>query len=318
MDYQILQREIGLNRHKGDSLKPARTAAQPHPAARALSLVGAAVLALILISSPASAQIPSVGDTVGQVVGGVTGGNGGSTGGSSGGGGSVGDTVGQVGGTVGDTAGQVGGTVGDTVTDTGGKVGDAVGGPVGDAVKDTTGAVGGAVKDATGSAGGAVKDATGAAGHAIDNATEPVLGERDRGGQGEKDHGGRKDGQKDGQKSRNDAGSKDGKGGKSTVLGGSAFGEGAFGFGTRVPAITLGSAGSQELAGDQVAAFAPEPLDLGALTEAAVEAAKKFAFPILLSILVAAFMLIQDRVDRKDPKLALAAVDTDQEWLSFA
>lgn len=296
-------------------MKQARTAAQPHPAARALSLVGAAVLAVILIGSPATAQIPSVTDTVGEVVGGVTGGDSGSSGGGSGsssGGGSIGDTVEEVGGSVGDTVDNVGGSVGDTVTDTGGSVGDAVGGPVGDAVKDVTGAVGGAVKDSTNTAGGTVKDTTGAVGQAIDGATDPILGEKD--GNGGKDHGGKKNGSKD----RNGAGNGKTTGDRPSVLGGSSFGEGAFGFGTRVPAITLGSAGSQELAGDQVAAFAPEPLNLGALTEAAVEAVKKFAFPIMLSFLVAAFMLIQDRVDRKDPKLALAAVDTDQEWLSFA
>ena len=311
MDYQILQQEIGRYRHKGDRLKQARTAAQPHPAARALSLVGAAFLAVFLVAAPASAQVPNVGDPVGEVVGGVTGGNGGGSGSGSGGGG-VGETVGQVGGDVGDTVGEVGGSVGDTVTDTGGSVGEAVGGPVGGAVKDTTGAVGGAVKDASGSIGGTVKDTSGAVGQAIDGATDPILGED---GKGDKDHGGKKDGQKD----RGGAGNNK-KGGKSTVLGETAFGEGAFGFGTRVPAITLGDAGSQEIAGGQVAAFAPAPtpLDLGALAEAAVDAAKKFAFPILLSILVAAFMVIQDRVDRKDPKLALAAVDTDQEWLSFA
>ena len=313
MDYQILQLQKPPKDDKGDSLKPVRTAAQPHPAARALSLVGAAVLAIILIGSPASAQVPNVGDPVGEVVGGVSGGGSSGSGSSSGDGGSVGETVGEVGGSVGGTVGEVGGSVGDTVKDTGGSTGDAVSGPGGDAIKDVTGTVGDTVKDTSGSVGGTVKDTSGSAGQSIDGATDSILGD---GTKGDREHGSTKDGKKD----RTGAGKgKDQKqSGQVGAQGDSVFGEGAFGFGTRVPAITLGSAGSQELAGGQVAAFAPEPLNLGALTEAAVEAVKKFAFPILLSFLVAAFMLIQDRVDRKDPKLALAAVDTDQEWLSFA
>jgi hypothetical protein len=41
------------------------------------------------------------------------------------------------------------------------------------------------------------------------------------------------------------------------------------------------------------------------------EAARQFAFPLLLSLLVAGFLFFHGRVDRRDPKLTLAPVDTD-------
>ncbi|MBA2724489.1 MAG: hypothetical protein H0U53_00730, partial [Actinobacteria bacterium] len=50
----------------------------------------------------------------------------------------------------------------------------------------------------------------------------------------------------------------------------------------------------------------------------AIEAAKLFAFPLALTLLVVGFMLIQNKIDKKDPKLALAAVDTTDELLSFS
>lgn len=280
-------------------MKAAASISKPHSLGRALSLAGAALLTLLLVASPAVAQVGLIEDTVKDTSDSV--------------GGTVGDTVKDTGGTVGDTTGTVGGTVGDTVTDTGGTVGDTVGGPAGDTIKDTTGSVGGTVKDISGTVGGTVKDTSSDVGKSIDGTTETVLGD---GKTGDKEHGAQKDGVKDGKKDGKKHRSTDGR----TKVGGSiVFGEGAFGFGTRTPEISLGGIESaREIAGGQAAAFAPQPLDLGALAEAAVEAAKRFAFPILLSILVVAFMMVQDRVDRKDPKLALAAVDTDQEWLSFA
>lgn len=39
--------------------------------------------------------------------------------------------------------------------------------------------------------------------------------------------------------------------------------------------------------------------------------ARTLAFPIVLIILVIGFVLVQDRVDRRDPKLALAPVAAD-------
>lgn len=52
-------------------------------------------------------------------------------------------------------------------------------------------------------------------------------------------------------------------------------------------------------------------------TEEVVEALRRFAFPLTLAVLVIAFLAVQGRLDRKDPKLALAPVTSGQELLSF-
>lgn len=41
------------------------------------------------------------------------------------------------------------------------------------------------------------------------------------------------------------------------------------------------------------------------------------AFPIVLLLMVGAFLVFQGRVDRSDPKLSLAPVDVESEYLSF-
>jgi hypothetical protein len=63
------------------------------------------------------------------------------------------------------------------------------------------------------------------------------------------------------------------------------------------------------------------PPDLPSLSErlaqAAAEAAKAFAFPAVLIAMVVGFVLVQNRIDHKDPKLAFAPISSDQEYLSF-
>lgn len=51
------------------------------------------------------------------------------------------------------------------------------------------------------------------------------------------------------------------------------------------------------------------------LGKSAIEAAKDFAFPLVLTIIVGAFLAIQHRVDRREPKLVFAPIDND--LLSF-
>lgn len=51
--------------------------------------------------------------------------------------------------------------------------------------------------------------------------------------------------------------------------------------------------------------------------EVSVEVAKKLAFPLALLLLVAGFLVIHNRIDRKDPKLAHAPVNADNDSLSF-
>jgi hypothetical protein len=53
------------------------------------------------------------------------------------------------------------------------------------------------------------------------------------------------------------------------------------------------------------------------LADQATRIAQKIAFPLVLLILVAAFLLLQSRLDKKDPKLALAPVDADDQYLTF-
>jgi hypothetical protein len=49
----------------------------------------------------------------------------------------------------------------------------------------------------------------------------------------------------------------------------------------------------------------------------ALEAAKHPAFPLLLALVVMGYIALQNRVDRKDPKLAAATVDSEQDLLPF-
>ncbi len=53
------------------------------------------------------------------------------------------------------------------------------------------------------------------------------------------------------------------------------------------------------------------------LAEAAGEAVKKLAFPLGLALMVGGFLMVQGRIDRKDAKLALAPIDSEQDLLSF-
>ena len=55
--------------------------------------------------------------------------------------------------------------------------------------------------------------------------------------------------------------------------------------------------------------------DQDGLAESVLEAAKDFAFPLLMTLLVGTFLALQHRFDRRDPKLALAPVAHD--YLSF-
>jgi hypothetical protein len=47
------------------------------------------------------------------------------------------------------------------------------------------------------------------------------------------------------------------------------------------------------------------------------EAAQQAVFPVLLVLMVLAFLTVQNRIDSRDPKLALAPVDSEHDLLSF-
>ena len=63
--------------------------------------------------------------------------------------------------------------------------------------------------------------------------------------------------------------------------------------------------------------FATEPSLLQQAGEAAIQGLIRVAFPLLLAIMVAAFLAFQGRVGRNDPKLVLAPIDSDQSTLTF-
>lgn len=56
------------------------------------------------------------------------------------------------------------------------------------------------------------------------------------------------------------------------------------------------------------AGFREQPGPFGRIGEAAVEAAKRLGFPLALAVIVMAFAMVQNYLDRKDPKLASAPV----------
>lgn len=53
------------------------------------------------------------------------------------------------------------------------------------------------------------------------------------------------------------------------------------------------------------------------IARVAAAAVQQAAFPLLLTLLVGGFLMVQNRIDRSDPKLALAPVDSDHDLLSF-
>lgn len=53
------------------------------------------------------------------------------------------------------------------------------------------------------------------------------------------------------------------------------------------------------------------------LARTAGEAVKTFAFPLSLTVLVVIFLLIQGEIDRRDPKLAFAPVDSSKDMVHF-
>jgi hypothetical protein len=63
-----------------------------------------------------------------------------------------------------------------------------------------------------------------------------------------------------------------------------------------------------------------DPADESLITrigKIATETIQHAAFPLALTLLVIGFLMMQNRFDRKDPKLALAPVDSEHDLLSF-
>jgi hypothetical protein len=56
---------------------------------------------------------------------------------------------------------------------------------------------------------------------------------------------------------------------------------------------------------------------IGELARTAGKAVQEFAFPLTLAIAVLLFLLFQGELDRRDPKLAYAPVDSTKDMVSF-
>lgn len=56
---------------------------------------------------------------------------------------------------------------------------------------------------------------------------------------------------------------------------------------------------------------------IGSLAATAGKAVQEFAFPLTLAIAVLLFLLFQGELDRRDPKLAYAPVDSTKDMVSF-
>lgn len=207
----------------------------------------------------------------------------------------TGDAIQGTTGTVGNTVGETGATVGKVIDET---TGTEVGSTIADAAKDG----GTTVKDTGNSAGRIVKDTGNTVGDGVDEVLDDTpLGDGDGDpGPGEDEDGRGPD--------------RDGSNGpealqeSNTAAPADEVGEeGAF-------SAPLSAAGLPTI---QAASLAPA-FTVDEALQRAIEAAKALAFPIALTLLVVGFMLIQNRIDKKDPKLALAAVDTADELLSFS
>lgn len=266
---------------------------------------------VILLAPGAHAQeLPGGG--VGDLPGGVTDTVGGVTGGVTG---TVGDTTGGVTDTVGGTTGGVTDTVGGTtggITDT---VGDTTGG-VTDTVEETTGDATDAVEETTGGVTNAVGQVAGGNGtgsnHPIRETINDLIG-------------------------GTDANPSSDEGAQRGMSPGAAKG---WINGTKVmdnvkyasPLNALNSltatledllqdfAATRSVPGSLEWGFAAGPESesfFAAAGRAAAAAAKAIAFPLALALLVAAFLMAQGRIGRKDPKLVLAPLDTSSDTLSF-
>lgn len=94
----------------------------------------------------------------------------------------------------------------------------------------------------------------------------------------------------------------------------------------RSPARSTGRAGSSR-AGDvapvddtllvERADGAPQRPAIARLREVSVPAARQFGFPLVLGFLVLGFLVVQARLDARDPKLAAAPVTVDDDLLPF-
>ena len=262
--------------------------------ARATAATALALVLLFAAAGPASAGVPplpgpvqDVADTVNDVVSSDD---------------PVSDAVDAVDDAAGDLTGTedpVQGTI-DDVTGAGEEVVDDVGQTVGD--------VTGTAHDVVDKAGDAVDDAI----DTVDEATGGTIGDIiGRGGEGSPNDGpGRGPGgprggviDPDGLATSARAGVEHGRAGQARA--------------TRAGALDAVTAGDRVSLDADAATSAAGPGLAERLRDAAIEATKKLALPLALTVIVLCYVIAQYWADRKDPKLVFAPLDSDHDLLSF-
>lgn len=82
-------------------------------------------------------------------------------------------------------------------------------------------------------------------------------------------------------------------------------------------AVKSGGAVAPEATGHAFGLRIPIGASIGELARTAGKAVQEFAFPLTLAIAVLLFLLFQGELDRRDPKLAYAPVDSTKDMVSF-
>ena len=249
-------------------------------------------LFVVALAPLAAAQVGGITDTASGVTDTVGSGAGGATG-------TVKDTVDKTVDTVNDTVDKTGGTVDQTVGDTTDKVNDTTGPVVEDPVKKVTETAKGVVDKAS-------NDPTV---ETVRDTVDQTLGTV--GGSGQR--GGEPTSVRDPQRERGTRGN-----GGDAQLTPSSTADRA---GSSPPETAPSASGTKTVAVETTpTSELSDPSSPGLvenIIRSVTAAAKKMAFPLMLVAMVGGFLLVQGRFDRKDPKLALARVDSQDDFLSF-
>ncbi|MEA2452206.1 MAG: hypothetical protein QOG04_916 [Actinomycetota bacterium] len=251
-----------------------------------------AMVLTALLAPAASAQIGGIGDAVGGVTdpitgGGSSGGGADTGGGSSSGGGIIGDITDPIAG--GDPGGSGGSGSGDPITD------------ITDGVKDTVDHSKDKAEETAGQVGGSLGVVVGGAKEAVDRVTSGLKGHSGK----------KKDNKTNNPKDRTHSTSPSVSQDNTDVLGETL----AAALAADAKSVSDAKATGRDFTA--TATTSNERSFISSIGDIATEAAQQAVFPALLTLMVIAFLMVQNRIDRRDPKLALAPVDSEHDLLSF-
>lgn len=266
---------------------------------RAASALMVAMVVSIWLAPAANAQLIDGGGGITGDIGGAIGGGG--SGASDSGGGLVGGITDELEGGS-NNAGSDGDPAGGDSTGVVGGVVDKIDETVDnsqDQVDQTTGGATGTVTETVGGVGSTVGGTVGGATGTVDKVTGDLTG-----------NGGKKDRRSDRQDAKTSASA-------SGVTGDDILGR-SLADALRVDGkgIAVARADGREFSGVAMSASAPQSV-VAQIAKVAAAAVEQVAFPMALTLLVIGFLMVQNRIDNKDPKLALAPVDSEHDLLSF-